>query len=234
MTESRRALVIRSALITPLYLIGSFFAGALIGNVIFSGLPGHMADAVRVLLAALPTLVCVIGGGALWGRAMARLVKAGSVTRVMWAGALGYGPTVILVGLALTVLENLIVEQRRGPELPIHVVFTLLFVPAVFVVATAGAFALGVALQRPSSIARLALASGLAAGAMFFVVDILLDSVGYRVGAPGAAERATMVTVLMTGNIAASLAGGAVIGLLLSGSPADHQSTNRPIDHLTN
>ncbi|MGE5264807.1 MAG: hypothetical protein ACM3S0_15615 [Acidobacteriota bacterium] len=217
MTESRRALVVHSALITPLYLIGSFFVGALIGSVIFNGLPGHMQDDVKILMAVLPTLICVIAGGALWGRAMARLVQAGSVKRMMWAGALGYGPTLILVGLALTVLENLIVEQRRGPALPIHVVFTILFVPAVFVVATVGAFALGVALKRWSSVARLALASGLAAGAMFFAVDLVLDTIGYRVGGPGAAERATMLTVLMTGNIAASLAGGAVIGLLLSG-----------------
>ncbi len=219
MTESRRALVIQGATMTPLYLIGSFFVGALLGDLVFFGLPGHLQDAAKVPLAALPTLLCVFAGGALWGRGMARLARRSDVKRSMWAGALGYGPTVVLVGLALTVLENLFVEQRRGPDLPIHDVFTLLFVPAVFVVATVGALALGIGLQRGGLSVRLALGSGLAAGITFFLIDRLLDMLGWRVGAPGAAERATMVTVLLTGSAAASLAAGAVIGLLLSGGP---------------
>jgi hypothetical protein len=37
------------------------------------------------------------------------------------------------------------------------------------------------------------------------------------IGAPGAAERATMLTVMLSSNIAASLVTGGVIGLLLSG-----------------
>lgn len=217
MTESRRAPVIQSAIITPLCLIGSFFVGALLGDLVFFGLPGHMQDAAKVSLAALPTLLCVIAGGALWGRAMSRVAQARDVKRMMWAGALGYGPTVVLVGIGLTVLENLIVEQRRGPDLPIHDVFTLLFVPAAFVVGTLGALALGIGLKRTGLSARLALGSGLAAAITFFVIDRLLDALGWRVGAPGAAERATMLTVMLTGNVAASVAAGAVIGLLLSG-----------------
>jgi hypothetical protein len=136
----------------------------------------------------------------------------------MWAGALGYAPTVLLVGMALTVLENLIVEQRRGPELPIHVVFTLLFAPAALVVASVGALALGVALKRRGLALRLALGSGLVAGLTFLVVDLLMDALGYRVGAPGAAERSTMITVMLTSNIAASLAAGGVIGLIITSS----------------
>ncbi len=214
--ESRRAVVIQSAAVTPLYLIGSFFVGALFGDFVFFGLPGHFNDAAKVSLAALPTLLCVIGGGALWGRAMARVAQARDAKRMMWAGALGYGPTVVLAGIGLTVLENLIVEQRRGPALPIHVVFTLLFVPAAFVVATVGALALGIGLKRRGLSVRLALGSGLAAGITFFVIDRLLDALGWRVGAPGAAERATMLTVMLTGNVAASVAAGALIGLLLN------------------
>ncbi len=216
-TKSRRAMVMRSAIITPLYLIGSFFIGALLGGLVFNGLPGHFQDATKVSLAAFPALFCVIAGGALWGRAMARLVQNGSAKRPMWAGALGYGPAVVLAAIALTVLENLIVEQQRGPQLPIHVVFTFLFVPAVFLVATIGAFVQSVALGRKSAAARIALGSGLAAGAVFLLVDLVMDAVGYRVGAPGAAERATMVTVLLTGSIAASFAAGAMMGLILTG-----------------
>lgn len=213
---NRRAVVVRAAAITPVFLIGSFFVGALFGDLIFFGLAGHMQDVTKIALAVVPALMCVIAGGALWGRSMGQLAHAPNVRRVMWAGALGYAPTVILVGLALTALENLIVEQHRGPQLPIHVVFTMLFVPAVFVVATTGALAVGIALKPRFSIITLALGSGLAAGIAFFIVDMLMDAVGYRVGAPGAAERATMLTVLFTGNVVASLAAGAVIGFVLS------------------
>jgi hypothetical protein len=217
MAESRRGMVIRSALMTPLCLIGAFFIGALCGDLVFNGLSGYVHDEAKTALAALPALVCVIAGGALWGRAIARIAHVAAVKRMMWAGALGYGPTVIMVGLALTVLENLIVEQRRWPDLPLHVVFTLLFTPAALVVATVGALAVGVALKRRALAIRLAIGSGLVAGVTFLVVDLLMDALGYRVGAPGAAERATMLTVMLTSNIAASLAGGGVIGLLLSG-----------------
>jgi hypothetical protein len=211
----RRALVLRSAAITPLYLIGSFFVGAMLGSAVASGLPGHLDDSTRSLLAAIPALASVIAGGALWGRAMGRLAHAGSLKRFVWAGALGYGPTVILVALGLTVMENVLVEQRRLPDLPIHVVFTLLFVPAAFIVAAAGALAIGVALKRTSLIPTLALGSGLAAALVFLIVDLAMDAVGYRVGAPRAAERLTMLTVMLTGNLAASLAAGAFIGFTI-------------------
>lgn len=215
MAESRRGIVIRSALLAPLCLIGTFFVGALFGNLVFIGLPGHVQAEAKTALAALPALVCVIAGGAWWGRSLAHILHLGDVKRLMWAGALGYGPTVILVGLLLSVLENLIVEQQRLPALPIHVVFTLLFTPAALVVAAVGALALGVALRRKGLAIRLALGAGLAAGLTFLLVDLLMDALGYRVGAPGAAERATMLTVMLTGNLAASLAAGGVIGFLL-------------------
>src|SRR5512147_1823749 len=122
--ESRRSIVIRSALLTPLCLIGTFFVGALFGSLVFSGLPGHLEAEAKTALAALPALACVVAGGAWWGRTLARTLHLGDVKRMTWAGALGYGPTLILVAIVLPVLENLIVEQQRWPGLPIHVVFT--------------------------------------------------------------------------------------------------------------
>ncbi|RPI87709.1 MAG: hypothetical protein EHM41_04010 [Chloroflexi bacterium] len=42
-----------------------------------------------------------------------------------------------------------------------------------------------------------------------------MQAMGWVVGAPGAVERATMITVMFSGDLAAALAGGAVIGALL-------------------
>src|SRR5262245_42305740 len=116
MAESRRAMVIRSALLTALCLMGAFFVGGLVAYLVFTVLP--LQDEDKGTLVALPALACVVAGGALWGRALARILHLGDVKRMMWAGALGYGPTVVLVTNSLTVLENLVVEQQRGPALP--------------------------------------------------------------------------------------------------------------------
>jgi hypothetical protein len=57
---------------------------------------------------------------------------------------------------------------------------------------------------------------GLAAGLTFLAVNLTLESLGWVVGGPGAAERATMVTVLALGDLSAALVGGAVMGLKLA------------------
>ena len=80
----------------------------------------------------------------------------------------------------------------------------------------AGGLALGIALCSWSLAARLASYGWLAAGLAFLAADLTMDALGLRVGAPGAAERATMITVLLVSSLGAALAGGAAIGLLLS------------------
>jgi hypothetical protein len=83
-------------------------------------------------------------------------------------------------------------------------------------VAAAGAAATGLGLRNGAVAGRAAVRAGLAGGLAFLAVDLILDAVGYRVGAPGAAERATMVTVLFSGALAAAAAGGAVVALQLA------------------
>ncbi|MBI1801394.1 MAG: hypothetical protein HY259_12950 [Chloroflexi bacterium] len=216
-TRSTLRMMTISALATAGCLIGGLMVGGLIGNLLNGALPGHLADEAKAGIAAIPALAAVLGGGALWGDSMRRVMGAGERRRMAWAGALGYGPTVTLVGLALTGLEVVLVERGGANGLPIHVVFSLLFTPAAFLIAASGGFALGLALRgwsptRSGMAGRLALGGGLAAGLAFLAIDLLLDTAGWRVGAPGAAERATMLTVALTGNLAAALAGGAAIG----------------------
>ncbi|CAG0946582.1 hypothetical protein ANRL1_03113 [Anaerolineae bacterium] len=215
-TINLRRTVLLSALATTGSLIGGLFVAFLLGSLVHGGLPGHMEENAKTGVSALVALVFVIAAGALWGRAITRITRAGDQKRMMWAGALGFGPTVIAVGIVLTMLEVAIVERGGGPALPIHTVFTLLFTPAAFVIATMGGLAIGIAMKDAQLMVRLALSSGLAAGVTFLVVDLLMDAVGYRVGAPGAAERFTMLTVMFLGNLAASLTGGAAIGYMLA------------------
>jgi hypothetical protein len=47
-------------------------------------------------------------------------------------------------------------------------------------------------------------------------VNLGLEALGWQVGGPGAAARATMLTVLFVSNLGAALAGGAMLGLRLA------------------
>ncbi len=154
--------------------------------------------------------------GAAWGFAVAKIFSTANKRRMIWAGALTFSPALLLAGLTLGALERAIVERGQGPDLPVHIVFTILFVPAAFFVAGAGGLALGLAERNLRLGLRLATWGGVAAALGFLLVDVSMDALGWRVGAPGAAERATMLTVMMTGNLAAALAGGGILGYQLS------------------
>lgn len=82
--------------------------------------------------------------------------------------------------------------------------------------APADATPAGAAAMRPPGpwrlAARLGLSAAAAAALAFAAVDILMDAAGRRVGAPGAAETATMMTVMGVGLVAAAAAMGAVLG----------------------
>jgi hypothetical protein len=216
---SRRRIAWRAAYTTALFLFGSLLLGFGLA-IAFSNLPMHFPAQTMNLIGLLILLAILFAGGALWGQAMGRLAGSEQKRRLAWAGALSFPPSLILAGIALGRLEQVIVERGVGPDLPVHVVFTLLFVPAAFFVAGMGGLAIGVALKDWKLAARLALGAGLAAALVFLLVDLVMDAVGYRVGAPGAAERATMLTVMMAGNLAASLAGGAALGFMLSSYPS--------------
>ena len=77
---------------------------------------------------------------------------------------------------------------------------------------------------------RSALITGLTASLSFLIIDLLLDTLGMRVGAPGAAERFTMLTVAFLGSTAAAFSAGAILGRLLS-TGAVHVYPNENIEH---
>jgi len=71
---------------------------------------------------------------------------------------------------------------------------------------------LGFGMRDPALAGRLAWLCAISGGCAFLVVNLTLDGLGFRVGAPGAAARATMITTALLGNLLAALVGGAVIG----------------------
>jgi hypothetical protein len=205
------------ALLTAGHLFGGIVVGVALGAVVGSPTPGafHVA---RNVFAGVIAVACMSIAGVAWSRRLAYMVAATDLRRAEWAGALSFGPTALIAGLVLTVLEQRFVE-RGGGSVPIHIVYGMLFVPATLFVASASAWILGVGLGRTAAEQRsLALRGGLSAAAAYFVVYLLMELAGWKVGEPNAGKRATMLVVTGLGSLAAALGGGAAIGAVLARS----------------
>lgn len=205
----------KSALLTVVTLFGGMLIGFATGDLVFRLIPGSSVDDVRVghaVIAAIPALLGFLVGGAVWGVQMGRLAGTGEIRRMAWAGMLGFGPLTIALALGLALAEPGIVART---DTPLHRIFTLLFVPSAFLIAGVSAFAIGKGLRDDKLALTLLWQVGLAAAITFLVVNLIMEAAGWVVGAPGAAERATMVTVLALGNIAAGLIGGGWMGRAL-------------------
>ncbi|MEX2030533.1 MAG: hypothetical protein WD906_06145 [Anaerolineales bacterium] len=130
-----------TALATVGCLVGGVAAGFVLGSLVH-GLPFHAPESTIVFLSTIPALAGVFGGGALWGIVLARIHGLPDRRRAAAAGSLGFGLAIFAAVLLLSVLERAFVEEGRLPGTLIHVVFTLLFVPATFLVASVGTAAI--------------------------------------------------------------------------------------------
>jgi MFS family permease len=210
--------VLKGAFLTVLTLFGGMLLGIILGTVVFESLPGHSVtnpSALHVTLGAVPAVTGLLVGAAFWGVLMGRFSLANGQRQMALAGILGFVPITIVLAFVLFALEGTI-ARYFGTELPIHRIFTLLFVPAAFLIAGTSAWALGRGLQDPALARRLMWQVGLAAALAFLLVNVVMEATGWIVGAPGAAERATMLVVMFAGNLGAALAGGGLLGFRLS------------------
>jgi hypothetical protein len=203
------------AYLTPLTLVGGLLVGPAVVNDVFARLPAQLNEPLRIALAAISALAEMAIGSARWGLAMGRLARSTQPRRMAWAGILGFVPITLLLGLILQAIEPIAVAGL-GAQIPLHRLFTLLFVPTAGLIAGAGSLALGIGLNDRRLAWRLALRAGIAAAAAFLAVDIGMEVLGWQVGAPLAAERLTMLTVLLVSDVGAAIASGATIGSLLA------------------
>lgn len=210
--------VLKSAWLTVLTLFGGLAAGLMAGSLVFELIPGSSVEEVQLghaAIAAIPAVAGFLAGGAAWGVAMGRLAGASDTRRMGLAGLLGFGPISIALALTLGLAEPALVASFGGTT-PIHRIFTLLFVPSAFLIAGISAWAIGRGLKDNALATALLWRVGPAAAVSFLAVNLAMEAAGWVVGAPGAAARATMVTVLAAGNLTAALAAGGLMGWLLS------------------
>ncbi len=218
MTPYKAAL--RGAFLTLLTLFGGLLAGLVVGDLVFHLIPGSSVEDVKLghaAIAAVPALLGFLAGGAAWGVQMGRLAGKTETRRLSLAGMLGFGPVTILLAAGLGLAEPVIVGYLGSRGQPVHRVFTLLFVPSAFIIAGFSAWMMGRGLGYPKLARSLFWQVGLTAALTFLVVNLILESLGWVIGAPNAAQRATMVKVLALGNISAAITAGAVIGWKLTG-----------------
>jgi len=220
-TTSTWRVAVRGAGATVVTLFGGTLAGVVLGEIVFDLMPGHSLEAPRPLniaLAAIPAIAGLLAGSATWGILMGRLARFGNSRRMAVAGILGFVPITIGLAMALLNLEPIAVE-RLGAQLPVHRIFTLFFVPTAFLVGGASAWAIGIGLNDGTQAWRMAVRVGLASAAAFLVINLAMEAAGWVVGAPRAADRFTMLTVMFAGMIGAALTGGSVLGWTLAKRP---------------
>jgi hypothetical protein len=196
----------------------SIIAALLLQGLIQAGLPGHMARRIEdfgVYIGLGALLLCGSLGGALWAWLLARIVRLPERTRVAWAGAIVYGPFTVITILLLNEAELYFVEGAGRYLLSVHIAFAIVFTLAAAAMAALAGAAIGIALRDRRLALKLALSAGVIAGGVFLLADMVQDLLGRRVGGINAAATATMLTVMLVGNILASLAASAVIGAML-------------------
>ena len=215
MQLSRLRLAVSGAFLTLIALFGGLLLGVVVGNLMFAALPGHLNDPLRVALAAIPAVAGMAIGSGLWGVVMGRLARSDERRRMGWAGFLGFVPMTLLLGIVLQIIEPIAVA-RVGEQIPLHRLFTLLFVPTAFLIAGVGGLALGLGMRNRRLAWILALRTGCAAALAFLCVNLLMEALGWQVGAPRAAERFTMLTVMLISDVGAAVAGGATIAVTLA------------------
>jgi len=193
----------------------------LVGGIVIAVALGSLADMLplplvpRRALDAVVALSVTLLAGRLWGLDMATLAHASDPRITAKLTALSVGPAIIAAGAMLAAIEPAAVARAIRAGYSIHFVYSVLFVPVTGSVAAVGAFALGVGLGGRRLGTRLAVNAGVAALVTFLAVDLLMYSLGWRVGAPNAARRATMLVVTVLSASAAAVSAGAAIGASL-------------------
>ena len=219
-----------------LALRGSLLAVATLGGGLVLAFPVTGGATTAVTRAGLPLgpwiflgilLLCGGAAGALWAGGLAALLGVERRRRAAVAGAIGFGAASALAVRALTTIETrLLAHAQAGDATPMHVAFIATFPGAAFLVVLLSVAALGLGLGLRGRAMAAALASALVAGAAFLLVAVLFDATGWRVGAPNAEARFTMVVVMAVGALVTLLAAGAASATLLDRAVA--RAARRP------
>ncbi len=173
--------------------------------------PAMVIEETRGALLLISIGVAWLGlAGAFWLRRVARLAGLTVPRSAMLMTAVAHAVLTVAAVFVLGRLEGYFVEEGHA-TIPLHNLFTLLFVPAVLACAGLLCASAALALRVRPLTRRLALRGGLAAALTFLALNVLQDLLGRRVGGPNAKATATMITVALIGNLGAAMAMSIVV-----------------------
>ena len=224
-----RKIFLEGAWSTISRLFGGLTAGLLLGTMMFHLIPGSDVDnpsPVHASISAIGALTGLMGGGAAWGLLIARQAGFMDRRKAATAGALGFGLVSLIMAAGLGMLEPSIV-MLVGPGIPIHRLFTILFTISALIITGVSVWVISRAVGFPKHANRMALQAALVAAGAFLVVNLTMEQFGWVVGAPGAERRATMLVVMLLGNLATAAAAGGVFAIELSGLAQDADRASR-------
>jgi hypothetical protein len=216
---------------SPVFSAAALTARDILGGLILAVSVGGSIDTLHAVLpifvsrglAIVAGVVVIFGAIRIWTRDMARIARGPETTVIGRGGALALTALIGATGVTLGLAEPFAVSRGALFDLRIDQVYTLLFVPATLLISTAGAFLIGRTVGDAGFATRLAVSSGIVSAAAFLAVDLFMDAIGWRVGAPGAGQRATMIVVTTLGVAIAGITAGGVIGAFLARSSSRSQ-----------
>lgn len=206
-------MIIRAAALTTRDVVGGLVVAVAAGSAVDA--LAFLPILPRRILAIALAVTVLAQAFNLWGRDITRLMERTGTSVISRGGTWLLAVLFAIIALVLGLTEPFLVGRAASRGMQIHELYMLLFVTATMMLATAGTYTLGRGLRGTVFGARLGAASGIAAAAAFFAVALAMDTLGWRVGAPEASKRATMVVVTSAGLLAAGIASGAVVGIML-------------------
>lgn len=226
---NRKAYFLKGAWLTISRLFGGLFLGLIAGTVLFHLLPGSDVEDPSVMhaaVASIPAIAGFLAAGAAWGMAIGQQLGHTDRRKFGIAGVLGFAPITSILVIGFGMLEQQIFAFV-GPSVPIHRLFTILFTLSALLITGVSVFVLSRALGFPRRAGILALRAALAAAGAFLLVNLTMESLGWVVGAPRAAERATMLVVMLLGKLAAAFTAGGLFALDLFPEERPLQETRK-------
>ena len=223
----RRSAAVRGAVLSLAYLLGGLALGFPTVGVVSSVAP-RLADALEPWLFFVVMAVVCGAAGAAWARHLAG--GRGRTLALLAGGAIGYGLSAPATLWGLTFAETTLLERAQaGQAFPMHVVFGAIFTAGAFCVVLASSLLLTLGAGLGARAWRVALRCALLGAGSFLAVDAAMDLAGFRVGAPGAEKRFTMLVVLALGLLVATTLAGAALGRALHarGAAASDQPAAR-------
>lgn len=152
--------------------------------------------------------------GYLWSRALLRRAGISTGRLAKLAAGTGFALSIIAVEVQPAVLDSL--PELVGVQGITHLEFKVIFMIWTGIATGVTGLALGLGLKRWRLALKLLFSGFLTGSAVFLVVALFMDAVGFRVGVPRADGIPSMPVVTLLGIWLAALIGTGVFWLVLS------------------